>query len=67
MQGFMESTRDGLLTVKQAAKFLGVSMRTVWRMIADGQLHAVRVRRCTRLAVAEVLEYLEQSKLRACA
>jgi excisionase family DNA binding protein len=55
------------VTVKAAAELLGVSVRTVWRMIADGQLHAVRVRRCTRLAVAEVLGYLEQSKQRGCA
>ena len=55
------------ISVKAAAELLGVSVRTVWRMIADGQLHVVRVRCCTRLAVAEVLEYLEQSKQRGCA
>jgi excisionase family DNA binding protein len=55
------------VTVEAAADLLGVSVRTVWRMIADGQLHAIRVRRCTRLAVAEVLGYLEQAKQRGCA
>jgi len=43
------------ISVKAAAELLGVSERTVWRMIADGQLHTVRVRSCTRLAVAEVV------------
>jgi excisionase family DNA binding protein len=47
-----------LLQVKQVAAMLGVSQRTVWRMIADGQLKAVRVRRCTRLLLAEVMEYM---------
>lgn len=55
------------VSVKAAADLLGVSARTVWRMIADGQLHAIRVRRCTRLAVAEVLGYLERSKQTGCA
>jgi excisionase family DNA binding protein len=55
------------VSVKATADLLGVSVRTVWRMIADGQLHAVRMRRCTRLAVADVLGYLERSKQGGCA
>lgn len=44
-----------MIGVKKAASILGVSPRTVWRMIADKQLNAVRFRHCTRLAVAEVM------------
>jgi excisionase family DNA binding protein len=46
------------ITVKDAAVMLGVSPRTVWRMIADGQLKVVRMRRCTRLLLAEVTKCL---------
>lgn len=56
-----------VVTVKAAAELLSVSVRTVWRMIADGQLHAVRVRRCTRLSVSEVLTWIEGSKQGGCA
>ena len=48
------TTARGLLPVKQAAALLGVCPRTVWRMIADGQLPAVRFRRCTRVHWADV-------------
>jgi excisionase family DNA binding protein len=51
---------DRFVTVKYAAEFLGVSVRTVWRMVADGQLEVRRVRGCTRLAMSGLLNYLEQ-------
>jgi excisionase family DNA binding protein len=57
-----EMNKDGnetLLTVKEAAEKLRVSRRTVWRMIADGQLTACRFRRCTRLMLSQVLGYLK--------
>lgn len=41
------NTVERLIRVKEAAGLLGVSSRTVWRMIADKQLQAVRVRGCT--------------------
>ncbi|HEX3856679.1 MAG TPA: helix-turn-helix domain-containing protein [Verrucomicrobiae bacterium] len=50
---------DESLRVTQAAKILNVSSRTVWRMIADGQLTASRFRRCTRLLRSQVLGYLK--------
>jgi excisionase family DNA binding protein len=48
-----------LVGVKKAAAMLGVSPRTVWRMIADGQLRVVKFRRCTRLSLAQVMSYLQ--------
>jgi len=63
--GFMDGddiNKDGsetLLTVKESAEKLHVSRRTVWRMIADGQLTACRFRRCTRLMLSQVLGYLK--------
>lgn len=50
-----DNKRDTLVKVTEAAKMLCVSPRTVWRMIAEGQLTPVRFRRCTRLALAQVL------------
>jgi excisionase family DNA binding protein len=49
---------EGLIKVNEAAKLLCVSPRTIWRMIADDQLTPSRIRRCTRLPLAQVLGYL---------
>ena len=53
---------SGLVTVKEAAKILCVCTRTVWRMIADGQLNPVRIRTCTRLPKAEIEKCLGRTK-----
>jgi excisionase family DNA binding protein len=55
-----------LLKVAEAAAMLGVSPRTIWRMIADGQLKAVRVRGCTRVYLQSVEEYLKRSEQVEC-
>jgi excisionase family DNA binding protein len=54
-----ENKKDALVKVTEAAKLLGVSVRTVWRMIADGQLTPVRFRRCTRLLLSQILSFLQ--------
>ncbi len=44
-----------LLTVKEAASLLSVSERTLWKMIAEGRLAAIRLsRRITRIHRTEV-------------
>jgi len=50
---------NGAVCVKKAATILGVSTRTIWRMIAAGELSAIRIRGCTRLLLAQVLGYLQ--------
>jgi excisionase family DNA binding protein len=50
---------EALLTVRETAERLHVSQRTVWRMIADGQLTACRFRRCTRLVLPQVMGCLK--------
>lgn len=48
---------SGMVRVKKAAALLGVSPRTVWRMIADGQLKRICVRGCTCVLRADVLNF----------
>lgn len=50
---------DEFMRVNEAAAMSKVSQRTIWRMIADGQLTAYRFRRCTRLLRSQVLGYLK--------
>ena len=47
------------LRVKEAAAICNASQRTIWRMIADGQLTAYRFRRCTRLLRSQVFSCLQ--------
>lgn len=56
-----EAACGGLVKVQDAARLLQVSPRTVWRMIAEGQFKAVRVRRCTRLLRAELTSLAERN------
>jgi excisionase family DNA binding protein len=44
-----------LLRVHEAAQRLNVSIRTIWRMIAAKELHAVRIRGCTRVVPTQVM------------
>jgi excisionase family DNA binding protein len=45
-----------LLTIPEAAERLRVSERTIYRMIADGELEPLRFRGCTRIAASEIGE-----------
>ncbi|MDD5140617.1 MAG: helix-turn-helix domain-containing protein [Verrucomicrobiales bacterium] len=56
---FKPELTDESLRIKEAAAILKVSPRTIWRMIADGQLTASRFRRCTRLLRSQVLGHLK--------
>lgn len=62
----IEETNAELISVKRAAARLGVSARTVWRIIADGQLKVVHIRGCTRVHRWSVDEYLKQSERGVC-
>ena len=42
------------MTVNRVAEVLGVSNKTVYRMIADGQLKAVRIRNAWRISADEL-------------
>jgi excisionase family DNA binding protein len=57
MNGIVETGPEHLLTVNEAACRLGISQRTVQRMIAAQELPVVRFRHCTRVMVADLLAY----------
>lgn len=57
--------RDRLIKVGEAAACLGVSVRKVWRMIAEGTLpRPVKLGNSTRLVESEFLAAFERLKAR---
>ncbi|RMH23666.1 MAG: DNA-binding protein [Planctomycetota bacterium] len=53
---------DPLLTYRQAAKVLGVTERTVWTLVHDGALPAVRFGRSVRIDPADLRAFIERGK-----
>ena len=54
---------DLLVKLRDAARRVGVSVRTVYREIADGKLPPViKVRGCSLLAESAINEYVERQK-----
>ena len=59
------TANDRLVRINEAAKMLGVSRRTVYRMFADGQLVGpVKVRGCSGAMESELKRYIEQVQQR---
>ena len=52
----------GLLTVRQVAAYLGVSEKTVRRLIAKRQLRCIHVGRLTRIDPGDVSRWLSARK-----
>ncbi len=55
-------SREGLLTVRQVAVYLGVSEKTVRRLIASGQLRCIHIGRLTRIDPGDVSRWLSARK-----
>ena len=53
--------RDPLHDVPSSADYIESSTRTMWRLIADGQLAVVRIRRRTFVRQSELDAFLERS------
>lgn len=53
-----------LLTYQDAAKRLHVTDRTVWQLVADGKLPAVRFGRSVRIDPADLSTFIEGAKHR---
>jgi excisionase family DNA binding protein len=62
MDGFGNSGR--LVRLKAAAARLGVSVRTLYRIIAEDGLSLVHIRGCSCLKEADLTAYIEKSKKR---
>lgn len=54
----------GLLRLKAAAGRLGVSVRTLYRAIAQGELTLIHIRGCARIAEGDLQNYIERSTQR---
>ena len=54
----------GLLRLKVAAARLGVSVRTVYRIIAEGGLKLVHIRGCACISENELVNYIERNTQR---
>lgn len=55
-----EQTEKLAFTYREAAKALGVCERTVWGLVRDRKLRAIRVARCVRIPVAELERFLSE-------
>jgi excisionase family DNA binding protein len=53
---------SGLLRIKAVAARLGVSPRTVYRLVAEGQLKILHVRGCACIEERGVQDFIERSK-----
>ena len=51
-----------LLTPKEVADFLSVSARTIKRLVAEGNIPAVRVRNSMRFKLRDIEQYIERSR-----
>lgn len=51
-----------LLTVRDVAETLAVSVRQVWKLVALGELPVVRVGRCARFDPRDVQAWIERRK-----
>jgi excisionase family DNA binding protein len=55
-------SRDRLLTISEVADRLAVSRATVYRLLADGALHPIRVRSHLRIAERDVRDLIDQRR-----
>ncbi len=46
--------------VEEVAEYFAVSVRTVYRLIDEGDLRANRIRGCLRVSVEEIMSYAER-------
>lgn len=61
----MENTHrhpDRLLRLKQVAESIGISLRTLNRLISSGVFRPVKVLRSTAIPESEVCEFIERLK-----
>ena len=55
--------RDRLLTIKETAQTLGISVRALYRLIASGELPApLKIGKASRMSMTEIHAYIERLK-----
>jgi excisionase family DNA binding protein len=54
---------DKLLTLEEAAEFLGVDYKTVYRLVVSGQLSAGKIGRVYRIAPADLKAFFKSTKV----
>ena len=60
--GEKSENSGGLLRLKAAAAGLGVSIRTLYRIIAEGGLVFVHIRGCSCLKLCDLIAYVARIK-----
>lgn len=58
------SSEFNLVRVKVAALRLGISVRTLYRIVAEGGLSLVHIRGCSCLREADLQDYIERNRER---
>ena len=53
------SDEPALLTTQEAAKFLHVSERTLWTITESGRIPRIKVRRCVRYKIEDLVRYID--------
>lgn len=53
---------ERLLTYREAGKLLGVTDRTIWTLVDQGELPAVRFGRSVRIDPADLRAYIDRCK-----
>lgn len=56
----LEHAQKLALTYREAAESLGVCERTVWGLVRDGELPAVRIGRSVRIPVSALQKFVER-------
>lgn len=51
-----------LLTVEEAARYLGIGRTLAWRLVQERQLPSVRVGRCVRVPVRDLEAWVEEQR-----
>ena len=55
---------QGILTVEEAARYLRVDPKTVYRLIAESELKAALVGRVYRIEMKDLENFLNESKIK---
>ncbi|MCC7193570.1 MAG: helix-turn-helix domain-containing protein [Phycisphaeraceae bacterium] len=53
---------EKLLTYKQAGELLGVTPRTIWTLVAGGEIPSVKFGRSVRIDPADLRTYIDRCK-----